>query len=55
MFNLKMEVKMNFFVSTSLVINRAPTAEAVEVLGSSVSGNSCECVNCHSCDNSCNR
>jgi len=45
----------NFFVISSRVINRASTIDALEKFDNLGISNSCDCVNCHSCDNSCNR
>ena len=44
-----------FFVNPAQVINRSPKpAERVEPVGF-VSQGGCNCVNCRSCDNKCNK
>ncbi|MFZ2310815.1 MAG: hypothetical protein WAW11_04720 [Patescibacteria group bacterium] len=45
----------SFFVNSSSVVNRAPTVSASEMLNGVLAKGGCQCVNCVSCNNSCNK
>ena len=45
----------SFFVSSSVVINRIPTADASKALDNNLVSNGCQCVSCRQCDNHCNK
>ena len=49
----------DFFINPATVINRSPTDDAHKIFSEFVreygGSNGCQCVNCRSCDNSCNK